>query len=107
LLGAVLVPVVVLAGWWWLSSLSSSSAPVRVVEYFGGTVSDVNVSGSGICVLPDDGGAKRCGLAYQAPGSPKLSTGTHVRIAREVLKTPNSGVSKDIWLIYDPQTSTD
>jgi hypothetical protein len=104
-LAATLVFAVVVAagGWWWLTSLAASNAPVRVIEFFQGTVTDVDFSGPNICVAPDTGGTKRCGVVYQTPGSQRLQNSDHISIAVEVMKTGTPGVLREIWVIYQPQ----
>jgi hypothetical protein len=79
---------------------------VRIVEFFSGTVTDIDESGGSVCVAPQNGGEKRCGVVFEAPGSPRLSVGEPVSIAREVMKTENPNVSRDVWVIYRPQPSS-
>src|SRR2546430_17335016 len=74
----VVAIVLAAAGWWWLTSLEAANDPVRVTGFFAGTVTDVDASGTNICVAPDAGGAKRCGVVYQTPGSQRLQNSDHV-----------------------------
>jgi hypothetical protein len=105
-LATILVALIVATGGWWLRSLATSTDPVRIVEFFAGTVTDVDTSSSSICVAPDDGGGKRCGAVFQSPGSPRIQRSDHISIAREIMKTSNPGVSRDVWVIYNPQPTS-
>lgn len=101
----VLVAVAVGAGWWWIAKVSPSTDPLRVTGFFSGTVTDVDITGSSICVAPASGGDKRCGAPYMSPGSAKLQVGDHVRVAVELMRTSNPAVSREVYVIYDPQPS--
>jgi hypothetical protein len=101
----LVVALAVGAGWWWIARVSPSTDPLRITGFFAGTVTDVDVNGSSICVAPETGGDKRCGAAYQAPSSAKLQVGDHVGVAVELMRTSNPAVSREVYVIYDPQSS--
>jgi hypothetical protein len=103
---ALLVVGSIALGSWWLGSLKKPNDPVRIVEFFSGTLTDIDESGGSVCIAPQTGGDKRCGVIFVAPGSPRLSVGESVSIAREVMKTENPNVSRDVWVIYRPQPSS-
>ena len=101
----VLIAVSVGAGWWWIARVSPSTDPLRVTGFFTGTVTDVDSTGASICVAPATGGDKRCGVTYQSPGSPRLQVGDHVGVAVGLMPTSNPSISREVYVIYDPQPS--
>jgi hypothetical protein len=101
----VLIALAVGVGWWWIARVSPSTDPLRITSFFTGTVTDVDITGSSICVAPASGGDKRCGAPYQSPGSPRLQIGDHVGVAVGVMRTSNPSISREVYVIYDPQPS--
>ena len=93
------------AGWWWIARQTPSTAPLRITGFFSGRVTHVDTTGAAICIAPETGGNERCGAAYQSPESPKLQVGDHVAVAVELMRTSNPSLSREIYVIYDPQPS--
>lgn len=84
-------------------TLPTGEKPIRLVGFISGTVSQVDASGSAICIIADGRGPgdEHCSVPMLRPGAPKLQTGQHVSVALEWVQ-----VTKDraieVFVVYAP-----
>ena len=80
--------------------------PVRFDGFLSGAISQVDASGSALCVIPDGRtvSEQHCSLPLQRPGSPKLQVGQRIAVAVEWIRTGKDS-SREVFVVYDPPPS--
>jgi hypothetical protein len=99
----ILVVALALTTGWLANTVWAASAEFKVVGEASGTVSVVNISGAKFCFMPSDGGAQRCGVAYQRRDAPALAVGDRVSVAVAELKVA-PGTTREVFVIENSGT---